>query len=260
MAESQDWRQGAYVSDNWKITPSFTLTAGVRWSVDTDRANQDLPTPLCSDVNPSLPSPCTGNAPLLDQFAPGFGKKIHQPYANFGPQLGFAFSPGDHKTVIRAAFGIFYESDVFNNTPTHAGHLIQKVSSTTNNHSICGGANSLTLPDGSVLTSDGGVSIATICSEPISQAGSHFINLQNKFQAVTKSVGPASNGSYVGNTLTIIGGYGRPLPHPLLRAVERGYPARGLQRQRHFGRLCSQFDLENLSTDRRESGWVLHVL
>ena len=48
---TEDWRQGAYISDNWKITPSFTLTAGLRWSVDTDRANQDLPTPLCSDVD-----------------------------------------------------------------------------------------------------------------------------------------------------------------------------------------------------------------
>ena len=143
-----DWRQGAYVSDNWKIVPSFTLTAGVRWSVDTDRANQDLPTPPCSVVDPSLQAPCTGSSPLLDQFQPGFGKKIHQPYANFGPQLGFAYSPGDHKTVIRAAFGIFYESDVFNNTTNARGNLIPKGLFNDESHTICGGSNSLTLPDG----------------------------------------------------------------------------------------------------------------
>jgi hypothetical protein len=120
-----DWRQGAYISDNWKVSPSFTLTAGVRWSVDTDRANQDLPTPLCSDVVSTLPAPCSGSAPLLDQFAPGFGQKIHQPYANFGPQIGFAFSPGDHKIVIRGGFGIFYESDVFNNT-TNAEYVPER--------------------------------------------------------------------------------------------------------------------------------------
>jgi hypothetical protein len=210
----EDWRQGAYISDNWKVIPSFTLTAGLRWSVDTDRANQDLPTPPCSAVDPSLTSPCTGNAPLLDQFQPGFGKKIHQPYANFGPQLGFAYSPGNHKTVVRAAFGIFYESDVFNNTLNSRGPLIPKGLFNDANHTICGGSNSLTLPDGSVLTSDGGVSIATICSEPLSQAGQHFISLQQQFQAVTKSVGPQSNGSYVGNTLTVIGGYGAPYRTP----------------------------------------------
>lgn len=209
-----DWRQGAYVSDNWKVTPSFTLTAGIRWSVDTDRANQDLPTPLCSDVAASLPAPCSGSAPLLDQFAPGFGKKIHQAYANFGPQLGFAFSPGDHKTVIRAAFGIFYESDVFNNTLNARADLIKKGLFNDNSHRLCGGRNSLTLPDGSVVTSDGGVSIATICSEPLSQAGQHFISLQNKFQAVTASVGPASNGQYVGNTLRINGVYAAPYRTP----------------------------------------------
>jgi hypothetical protein len=210
---TEDWRQGAYVSDNWKVTPSFTLTAGIRWSVDTDRANQDLPTPLCSDLDPTLPAPCTGNAPLLDQFQAGLGKKIHQPYANFGPQLGFAFSPGAHKTVIRAAFGIFYESDVFNNTTNARANLIKK--GLFNNFvSICGGTNSLTLPDGSVVTDDGGVSISTICTEPLSQAGSHFINLQKVYQASTTSVGPASNGSYVGNTLTIVGAYGAPYRTP----------------------------------------------
>ena len=208
-----DWRQGAYLSDNWKVTPSFTLTAGLRWSVDTDRANQDLPTPLCSDVTPSLASPCTGNAPLLDQFAPGFGKKIHQPYTNFGPQLGFAFSPGDHKTVIRAAFGIFYESDVFNNTTNARANLI-KAGLFNNFTSICGNTSTLTLPDGTVVSSDGGVSITTLCSEPLSQSGQHFINLQNRYQASTASVGPASNGSYVGNTLSIDGAYGAPYRTP----------------------------------------------
>jgi hypothetical protein len=209
-----DWRQGAYIADNWKVTPGFTLTAGLRWSVDTDRANQDLPTPLCSDVAPGLAAPCTGNAPLLDQFQPGLGKKIHQPYANFGPQIGFAFSPGDHKTVIRAGFGIFYESDVFNNTTNARADLIKKGLFNDNSHRLCGGRNSLAMPDGSVLTSDGGVSIATLCSEPLSQSGAHFISIQNAFQAVTKSVGPASNGSYVGNTLRIDGVYAAPYRTP----------------------------------------------
>jgi Carboxypeptidase regulatory-like domain len=210
----EDWRQGAYLSDNWKVTPVFTLTAGLRWSVDTGRANQDLPTPPCSAVALSLISPCSGNASLLDQFAPGFGQKVHQPFANFGPQLGFAYSPGAHKTVLRAAFGIFYESDVFNNTVNSRSPLLAKGLFNDANHSICGGSNSLTLPDGSVLTSDGGVSIATICSEPISQAGQHFINIQKTFQAVTKSVGPQSNGTYVGNTLTVAATYGAPYRTP----------------------------------------------
>ncbi|MCU1222029.1 MAG: TonB-dependent receptor plug [Edaphobacter sp.] len=212
---TEDWRQGAYISDNWKVTPSLTVTAGVRWSVDTDRANQDLPTPLCSDVDTSLvAAPCSGSAPLLDQFAPGLGKKIHQPWANFGPQIGFAFSPGDHKMVIRAGFGIFYESDVFNNTTNARSNLIKRGLFNDSNHTICAGTNSLTLPDGSIITEDGGVSIATLCTQPLSQAGQHFINIQNRYQASTAAVGPASNASYVGNVLTITGAYAAPYRTP----------------------------------------------
>ncbi len=208
-----DWRQGAYVSDNWKVTPSFTLTAGVRWSIDTDRANQDLPTPLCSDVSPSLPSPCSGNAPLLDQFAPGLGKKIHQSYANFGPQIGFNFSPGDHKTVFRGGFGIFYENDVFNNTTNSRAGLI-KAGLFNQYVTVCGNTGSLTLPDGSTITDDGGVSISTLCSQPLSQSGQHWINIQNRYQAATAAAGPAGNPNYVGNNLQIDGVYGAPYRTP----------------------------------------------
>ena len=250
---TEDWRQGAYVSDNWKVTPSFTLTAGLRWSVDTDRANQDLPTPLCSDVTSSLPAPCSGNAPLLDQFQQGFGKKIHQPYANFGPQLGFAFSPGSHKTVVRAAFGIFYESDVFNNTTNARANLIKK--GLFNQFTpICGGTNTLTLPDGSVISSDGGVPISTICSEPLSQSGQHFINIQKQYQASTTSVGPASNGSYVGNTLTITGAYAAPYRTPYSEQWNGG-----IQREMFKGGILSVDYVHNSTLKIAQQIDVNHV-
>ncbi|MEG9436577.1 carboxypeptidase regulatory-like domain-containing protein [Edaphobacter sp. HDX4] len=207
-----DWRQGAYVSDNWKVTPSFTLTAGVRWSVDTGRANQDLPTPLCSDVDPAI-APCTGSAPLLDQYAPGFGKKIHQSWANFGPQIGFNYSPGDHKTVYRAGVGVFYESDVFNNT-TNARSGLLKSGLFNQFQYICGGTDFVAMPDGSQLTGDGGVSIATLCSQPISQSGQHWINIQKTYQAATAAAGPASNPNYVGTNLNVYGIYGAPYRTP----------------------------------------------
>src|ERR1700733_3400411 len=111
------WRFGAYVADTWKASSSLTLTAGLRWSVDTDRANQDLPTPLCSSVDPSLQfAGCTGDTPLFNQYQAGLGVRTHQPYGDFGPQLGFVFSPGTHKTSIRGGIGIYYESNVFNNS------------------------------------------------------------------------------------------------------------------------------------------------
>jgi len=249
----EDWRQGAYISDNWKVTPSFTLTVGVRWSVDTDRANQDLPTPLCSDVDPSLPAPCTGNAPLLDQFQAGLGKKIHQPYGNFGPQIGFAFSPGDHKTVLRGAFGIFYENDVFNNTINSRGGILK--SGLFNQFiPICGGTNSFTLPDGTVVSDDGGVPISTICSEPLSQAGQHFINLQKRFQSVTASAGPSSNGQYVGNNLSIDGVYGAPYRTPYSEQWNGG-----IQRELSKGMVLSADYVHNSTLKIAQQIDVNHV-
>jgi len=62
---------GGYVQDDWKLRPNFTLSLGLRYE------NQ-------SNVDSNL---------------------------NFGPRVGFAWSPGGQqsKTVIRGGYGVFYE-------------------------------------------------------------------------------------------------------------------------------------------------------
>lgn len=62
-----------YAQDTWQIRPNLTLNYGLRYELD-------------------------------DQYGP-----LHTPKKNFGPRVSFAWDPfGDHKTVVRAGYGIFY--------------------------------------------------------------------------------------------------------------------------------------------------------
>jgi hypothetical protein len=64
---------GFFVQDEWRLQSNFTINGGLRYDL------QFLPSPIQTDTN------------------------------NFAPRLGFAYAPGDRKTVIRASFGIYYD-------------------------------------------------------------------------------------------------------------------------------------------------------
>ncbi|MBI1762297.1 MAG: TonB-dependent receptor [Acidobacteria bacterium] len=94
-----DSRFGAYIQDNWKITPSFSASVGVRYVFDSNIANNDLP-----------------RTPTLAAFHPDLAGKVDRPNLNFAPQAGFAWDVrGNGKTVIRGGAGIFYETNIINN-------------------------------------------------------------------------------------------------------------------------------------------------
>jgi hypothetical protein len=212
----QDWRSGAYVADSWKVTSYFTLVAGLRWSIDTDRANQDVATPLCSSVDPSLQFPgCTGNTPLFDQYQAGLGRRTHQPYANFGPQAGFVFSPGNHKTSIRGGGGIFYESDIFNNTSNARSAVVNKNGNYFADTRVCGGTNTVTIPGVGPVSSVNGVPLSTICGESIGQSAPQIATLKAQYQLASQTGGP--NPGYIGSKgggLSAAGIYGGPYVTP----------------------------------------------
>jgi hypothetical protein len=196
---SPSWRFAAYVADTWKASQSLTLTAGLRWSVDTDRANQDLATPLCSSVDPSLQfTGCTGNTPLFDQYQAGLGVRTHQPYANFGPQAGFNFSPGDHKTSLRGGIGIFYESSVFNNTGNSRTESVQAAFPSFNFGTLSKGGTQIALPGyGTVTAAPDGTPVSTISTEEIALAAPELNAIKAEYQAKVKNV-PGANPSYIG--------------------------------------------------------------
>lgn len=111
---------GVYGQDAWKIKPNFTLNYGLRWEFsqpfyDTQGKIQAFVPGLQSTVYPDTP---TG---WVFPGDPGIPKTLAPTdYNNFGPRVGFAYSPGftdgilgkifggPGKTSIRAAFGMYY--------------------------------------------------------------------------------------------------------------------------------------------------------
>jgi len=218
-----DWREGAYLADSWKATSNLTLTAGVRWSVDTDRANQDLASIPCSAIDTAnvfgdpTQLPCTGSSSLFGAWGSGLAGAVHQPYANFAPQAGLNYALPDHKTVFRAGFGIFFEGDVFNNT-TNARTGVLPSGPFFNDVSPCG-AGKFNQPDGTTVSSAtvGGVThtISDICTTlPIKQAAPYVLALQGVYQANSKAHSSSVNGGFIGETLDAAGVYGAPYRTP----------------------------------------------
>ena len=136
---AQQWE--LYVQDDWRITPTFTLNLGLRYSMfrnPIDNNNQ------LSTFDPALwyrsqaPTvtaagnivPGTGNTLngiiIGGQNSP-YGQKVSsQATLDFAPRFGFAWDPtGSGRTAIRGGYGIFYDAtaygfyelNIFNNLP-----------------------------------------------------------------------------------------------------------------------------------------------
>jgi hypothetical protein len=205
----EDWRTGYYLADTWKVKSNFTLIAGLRYSIDTDRANQDLPTATCAQaIAAGYTVPCSGSQPLEAQFNPSFtASHVHQPYGNFGPQAGVVYSPGSHKMSVRAGIGIFYENDIFNNTGNSRPPALNASGPFFGDAEICGGLNSLSAPGGLTITSGTSngttLPISTICGLPIGQAAPYLVNIYTQYRGATVANNTSPNGSYFVNPLAL---------------------------------------------------------
>lgn len=99
-------RQSYFFQDNWKATPSLSLTMGLRYENSTRPANT-LPYPAFAGFDPS-------------QFL--VRHEVHRDNLDFGPAFGVAWSPhadtpgwlrrlfGDGKTVWRGGYQISYDA------------------------------------------------------------------------------------------------------------------------------------------------------
>lgn len=81
----------AFIQDDWRVHPRFTLNIGLRYELDTDVKNVSR----TDELNPLI-------LPFLN------GERSRDTN-NFAPRVGFNYATADMRTSIHAGYGIYYD-------------------------------------------------------------------------------------------------------------------------------------------------------
>lgn len=136
---------GLFVQDDWKFRPNLTINLGLRWDY------YGPPSEAKHNLENVIP-PANPNASLADAFGVRPGSMYNPTTRNFGPKLGFAWSPTmlHNKAVLRSGFGIAYDrfDDVsFDNTRSNPPLVAS--------YGICCGTSSNPFVNGQILYETG---------------------------------------------------------------------------------------------------------
>ncbi|MBK9168366.1 MAG: TonB-dependent receptor [Bryobacterales bacterium] len=113
-----NWWQGYYFQDDWKITPRFTLNFGVRYEYFTPPIQRGKATNF--DLNGFVPVRQTFfGFPDIADTSDRPSALVYPDRNDFGPRVGFAWSvPGVTDFVVRGGYGMYYTPEITNSWTT----------------------------------------------------------------------------------------------------------------------------------------------
>ena len=110
---------GFFVQDDWKMRPTLTINAGLRWEIQGALSDASGST---SVLDPALAGPIgAAGTGALGSFRVG-GNAVEGNPLNVAPRVGFAWNPGGRNLVIRGGYGIYWDSFTF--TPLAASRSV----------------------------------------------------------------------------------------------------------------------------------------
>ncbi len=123
LLHGRGYSLGAYVQDDWRVTPRLTLNLGLRYDVNTPFKERDNKLANFSPeiggfvivgspghINPSGDFSRFPGVPFRTSQELGYPDALtNGDYNNFAPRVGFAYSPLS-TIAVRGGFGIFYNT------------------------------------------------------------------------------------------------------------------------------------------------------
>jgi hypothetical protein len=92
-------RLALYAQDSWQAAPHLTLNYGLRWSTTYGLL---AGSGRSQAANPGVITLAALGIPLVTSAPRDYRKQL-------APRVGFAYAPGDGKTVVRGGFGMYYD-------------------------------------------------------------------------------------------------------------------------------------------------------